>query len=129
MVALGNMVLQFLTESSSAGVLTPCQAAPMESQMLMSCPVMSPKAVPLRLAKGSRIDTRVKPNMGPMQAPKRIPPVLMSDPKLLQSRATPVAMSPNPTDRPRRMKASLLSDTFWKQVNVLLRAFFSPTML
>ena len=105
-------------ESGKGGVLTLYQTEPSDSQMLTSWPTMRPHEDPLKLTQGARMEMSVKPNMGPMQAPNSVPPVLISDPKPLQSKATPVAIQPNITDMPRSTKASFLSDMFCKRENM-----------
>ena len=70
---------------------------------------------PLRLTNGTRIETRVNPNIGPMQAPKRTPPALMRLPIFLHMKAMPVAIRPKSTERPRMIMDSVLSEIPWKR--------------
>ena len=70
---------------------------PADNQILINCPVISPKHEPLRLTKGHKMETSVWPNIGPMQAPKSLPPALIKDPKLLHKNAIPVARMPKKT--------------------------------
>ena len=56
-----------------------------------------------RLTNGTKIETKVQPNIGPIQAPNKVPPALISEPKLLHRKANPVAIMPQNTDNNRKM--------------------------
>lgn len=88
---------------------------PIDSQILTIWPKMRPKQEPLRLTKGHKTETRVYPYMGPMQAPKSVPPALIKEPKLLHKKAIPVATKPKNTDKTRKIKVSLRSEMPRKQ--------------